>query len=233
MKRRDRSWMREEVILALDLYWQHDGIAPRAECRKLSTFLRALPIDEELADSNPKFRGPRSVENKLYNLQYLATNGAHGRANGGQIDRDVWDEFGNDVVAVAAAPDEVRTAFADLASGADAGIGSLDDYEANEGSVVVKTHRTRERDRTITQKKRDAVQTATGALACEACGFDSAERYGVTGIIECHHLKAVSELTPGEKTKLSDLRLLCPNCHRLVHSRRPWLTWDQLVDHVG
>jgi hypothetical protein len=37
---------------------------------------------------------------------------------------------------------------------------------------------------------------------------------------------------PGTKTKLSDTRLLCPNCHRLVHSKRPWLSWQELLDLV-
>lgn len=225
--------MREEVVLALDLYWKYGGIAPRSECRTMSALLRALPVDAELARNDPSFRGPRSVENKLYNLQYLATAGERGRANGGQVDRDVWAEFGEEREAVAAAANEVRAALADLTLLPDSDPSPSDDYEANEGSVVIKTHRTRERDRKIGQKKRDAVLAATGTLACEACAFDSAARYGVPGIVECHHLKAVSALKPGEKTKPSDLRLLCPNCHRLVHSRRPWMTWSQLIQLVG
>jgi predicted HNH restriction endonuclease len=42
----------------------------------------------------------------------------------------------------------------------------------------------------------------------------------------------VSELEPGRATRLADVRLLCPNCHRLVHSRRPWLTWEELLGRV-
>jgi 5-methylcytosine-specific restriction protein A len=67
----------------------------------------------------------------------------------------------------------------------------------------------------------------------EACTFDSEEAWGVEGIVDCHHLKAVSDLAPGETTKLADVRLLCPNCHRLVHHRRPWLTWDELIELVA
>ncbi|WP_352230624.1 MULTISPECIES: HNH endonuclease [Asaia] len=35
-------------------------------------------------------------------------------------------------------------------------------------------------------------------------------------------------IEPGTKTKLSDLALLCANCHRMIHARRPWLSLDEL-----
>jgi 5-methylcytosine-specific restriction enzyme A len=74
-----------------------------------------------------------------------------------------------------------------------------------------------------------------GKLACEACGFDFRERYvdHGEGFIECHHAKPVHRLKPGDKTKVGDLRLLCSNCHRMVHARRPWLTLEQLVTVLG
>ena len=40
------------------------------------------------------------------------------------------------------------------------------------------------------------------------------------------------ELLQGERTRVRDLRLVCPNCHRLVHSKRPWLTWSELLARV-
>ena len=67
-------------------------------------------------------------------------------------------------------------------------------------------------------------------LLCEACGFDFEQVYGEhgKGFIECHHTKPVSELKAGEKTKLSDLALVCSNCHRMIHRRRPWLSVSEL-----
>jgi predicted HNH restriction endonuclease len=38
-----------------------------------------------------------------------------------------------------------------------------------------------------------------------------------------------SGLALGETTRLSDLRPLGQNCHRIVHSRRPWLPWSDLL----
>ncbi|WP_370157507.1 HNH endonuclease [Bradyrhizobium ottawaense] len=60
--------------------------------------------------------------------------------------------------------------------------------------------------------------------------FNFSAKYGERGhgFIECHHARPVSNLQPGEKTKLDDLILLCANCHRMVHSRRPWLSLEEL-----
>ena len=46
--------------------------------------------------------------------------------------------------------------------------------------------------------------------------------------IECHHNTPVSGLNEGDVTKLSDLTLLCSNCHRIIHRKKPWLTIDEL-----
>ncbi|MDO6522910.1 HNH endonuclease [Shimia thalassica] len=47
--------------------------------------------------------------------------------------------------------------------------------------------------------------------------------------MECHHTVPVSEMKPGDKTKLSDLALVCANCHRMIHAKRPWLSIQELV----
>jgi 5-methylcytosine-specific restriction enzyme A len=67
-------------------------------------------------------------------------------------------------------------------------------------------------------------------LICEACEFDFELTYGERGrgFIEVHHGIPLHQLLPGAKTKLDDLHLLCANCHRMIHSRRPWLTLDEL-----
>jgi 5-methylcytosine-specific restriction enzyme A len=74
------------------------------------------------------------------------------------------------------------------------------------------------------------VLKAKGDLACEVCDFDFSARYGERGdgFIECHHTKPLADGSPGEKTKLSDLALVCANCHRMIHRARPWLNVDQL-----
>jgi 5-methylcytosine-specific restriction protein A len=224
--------MREEVVLALDLYLNRDGLHDAAARRGLSQLLREWPAEREFALADPTFRNEQSVRNKLYNLQYLETGGTQGREKGGAVTNAVWEEFGGNAAAAAAEAAVIRTAIQDLES-ADPEPGVEGDLEADETGVVLLTHRRRERSRKLVAKKKAAALSQTGALACEACGFDSEARYGIQGVIECHHLKPVAELQPGETTKLSELRLVCPNCHRLVHRRRPWLSWPELLALVA
>lgn len=97
--------------------------------------------------------------------------------------------------------------------------------EASEGKALARSHIDRERKPGIVRKKKAGVLRKTGRLACEACGFDFAETYGARGegFIECHHVKPLSDLEPGIATRLNDLVLLCSNCHRMAHAKRPWL----------
>ena len=69
-----------------------------------------------------------------------------------------------------------------------------------------------------------------GFLSCDVCNFKFVDKYGLYGkdYIECHHTKPVSELRPGQKTKLSDLSLVCSNCHRMIHLKKPWLSIEEL-----
>jgi 5-methylcytosine-specific restriction protein A len=226
MATRKRSWMREEIVLALQLYLR-EGVVGLKRCESLSAELRAWPIEAHFS-ARRSFRNAQSVRNKLYNLQWLQTDGERGRARGGKETEAVWAEFGDDLPRVDAAAAEIRWALAD----AERNGGVASEYEADETGVKMVAHRRRERDPSLARRKREEMLRKTGALACEACGFDSDATWGVAGIIDCHHLIPVSELEPGEKTRLRDLRLLCPSCHRLVHAGGGWLTWDELLAYV-
>jgi 5-methylcytosine-specific restriction enzyme A len=116
---------------------------------------------------------------------------------------------------------ETPSAFEDAAN---------DIEEAEEGRVLTRAHLVRERSQKLREAKKAAFLKATGRLACEACGFDFKVTYGTRGqgFIEVHHALPVHQLLPGSRTKLADLHLLCSNCHRMIHERRPWLTLDQL-----
>jgi predicted HNH restriction endonuclease len=35
-------------------------------------------------------------------------------------------------------------------------------------------------------------------------------------------------LRAGSKTRAADIALVCSNCHRMLHRRRPWLTMSDL-----
>jgi predicted HNH restriction endonuclease len=73
-----------------------------------------------------------------------------------------------------------------------------------------------------------------GQLPCAACTFDFASVYGEIGrgFIECHHLLALADLVAERATRVSELALVCSNCHRMIHRKRPWLSMERLTDVV-
>lgn len=74
---------------------------------------------------------------------------------------------------------------------------------------------------------------------CEACGFDFIKIYGDIAYnkqkepyIEAHHLIPLSELPEGKSVKYSienDFKVLCANCHKMVHRRNPPFTIEEII----
>ena len=60
--------------------------------------------------------------------------------------------------------------------------------------------------------------------ACSVCGFDFGSVYGPVGkdFIHVHHLKEIASIAEEyEVDPLQDLRPVCPNCHAMLHKRKP------------
>lgn len=108
------------------------------------------------------------------------------------------------------------------------------DYEAFEGSQRMKRHFSRERNQRIVEEKKKDVLNKTEKLLCEVCGFDFHSFYGERGenFCEVHHLAALSE-TGETKTKLSDLAIVCSNCHRMIHREKKMLSIEELKKIVN
>ena len=69
--------------------------------------------------------------------------------------------------------------------------------------------------------------------SCFVCGFNFEEKYGEIGkeYIHVHHLVDISIIGKEyEIDPLEDLRPLCPNCHAMVHKRRPAFLIDELKE---
>lgn len=108
------------------------------------------------------------------------------------------------------------------------------DEEFPEGKELTRIHKSKERNPKVVQRKKKKVLSTNGKLACEVCGFDFAKIYGQLGygFAECHHIVPVSQLTDGQKTKLSDLAIVCANCHRMLHKGRPLLSVGELREII-
>jgi 5-methylcytosine-specific restriction protein A len=230
---RNPAWTRDELILALDVYFElpsPDQHHPKVIA--LSELLNRLWVSTEFGGATT-LRNPSGVSMKLSNFQRFDSRfqdtGRKGLAHGGRGDEDVWVEFAEDRPRLQATAAAIRAAL-ELAPQIVAVPDTSGDVEAAEGAILTRMHHYRERDAGLARKRKEQAKAVHGRLFCEACDFDFAEVYGPRGegFIEVHHTKALETLKPGAKTKLSELAILCANCHRMVHAKRPWLTMDEL-----
>jgi predicted HNH restriction endonuclease len=238
LRRRNPTWVRDELILALDVYLRYAGNPPRKgspEIDELSDVLNRLGRYLGIATAD-RFRNVNGVYMKLMNFRrfdpVFTQAGRRGLSRGGKEEAEVWNEFASDSERCHAVAETIREALAQVQEGetiADLAGDRIE--EAEEGRVITAMHRRYERNSGLVQAKKRRTLAKFSALAREACGFNFRERYGERGegFMECHHVKPVHALRAGEKTKLEDLRLLCANCHRMVHAKRPWLSMEELI----
>ena len=90
-------------------------------------------------------------------------------------------------------------------------------YVGKEGRRRLQAHLRRERDPALVREKKRRHRTATGGLACEACGFDFGVEYGLADFCEVHHRVPLAEAEAEREMRLEDLAVLCANCHRAIH----------------
>lgn len=104
--------------------------------------------------------------------------------------------------------------------------------EAEEGGIFTVTHSARERSPGLAVAAKAAFLQKHGRLFCEACGFDFGAQYGQRGrdFIEAHHSVPLSKLSGRTLMRARDLRMLCSNCHRMVHCSEPWLSMEELME---
>ncbi len=96
---------------------------------------------------------------------------------------------------------------------------------ANETTRRLVSHNRIDRSRTLRTAKIRVFEREHGRIYCENCTFDFEEMYGERGrgVIMVHHVLPLAALLPNAITSLSDLTLLCANCHAIVHWREPLL----------
>ena len=239
LRNRNPTWTRDELILALDFYLRYRPNPPGKQSNEiadLSETLNRLGVSLGVQPGET-YRNVNAVYMKLMNFRRFdpeyTGEGKVGLSRGGKDEEVVWSQFAIDPYRCHEAAEAIRAAIEETqASPLPPVEEDIDnDAEAEEGRLLTLLHRRRERSRKLVEKKKKQVLSVQGRLTCEVCGFDFQAAYGERGkgFIECHHTRPVSE-SKGVKTRLSDLALVCANCHRMIHSRRPWLSIEGLRD---
>lgn len=109
------------------------------------------------------------------------------------------------------------------------GAGRVPDYDemsgepkGTEGTITKRLINHRKRETKLRRAKIGNVMASTGHLRCEVpgCGFEFKERYGELGkeFAEVHHIVPLGGRgSKARTTRLSDLAIVCANCHRMIH----------------
>lgn len=70
---------------------------------------------------------------------------------------------------------------------------------------------------------------------CSICGFDFYKTYGEIGknFIHIHHIIPLYKINKEYIVDpIKDLIPICPNCHSIIHRRKPELSIDELKNHI-
>ncbi|NJC66130.1 HNH endonuclease [Planosporangium flavigriseum] len=230
------EWTRDEIILACELVkansWERVD-ASDSRAKALSELLQS-PAIHPVDQRNPDFRNPAGVALKTRNIASTHPDYRGRPTNGNRLNKEVLNDFLADPTKMHAMAARIREL---LASGAvvatDVPDPDLDDVAAREGGVALRAHLRYERDPKLRRHKIADAKRRGVPIACEACGFDFARTYGPRGLdyIECHH-RTPLHVTGETDTRLSDLALICSNCHRMIHRIKPWLTVEKLRDLI-
>jgi hypothetical protein len=117
---------------------------------------------------------------------------------------------------------------------------NLQDLDVNisdsfpEGREIERLHIEKERSPKLISLAKERYLNKNGVLECEICGFNFEKVYGAIGkgFIEGHHTKPLSDYKSVNKTKVEDIILVCSNCHRMIHRKRPWLDAEDLKNII-
>ena len=234
---RNPKWHRDEIILALDLYSRLKPgqiTATNPAIKELSVILNRLPIHDVRPDE-AKFRNPNGVSLKLSN--FLAIDDSYhgkGMQSFSKLDEKVFKEFQFNEERLHQLANRIKTVAEDLSLSNELYLIQENEegetFEVQEGAVIYKLHKYRERDTSIIKRKKEIEFQRHGRLLCEACTFDFHQKYGDLGFkyIECHHRVPLSEFSSSTKTGLNDLALVCSNCHRMLHRQVDTLSVEGL-----
>lgn len=229
---RNPAWEREEIVLALDLYIRkgHKILPATApEVVELSELLNSLPSSKNATDRS-NYRNPNSVSMKLSNFKYFdPQKEIEGLPGGSILDRELFMELAPDYNRLEKLASAIRKTSGLRVQDFELLDPELSSFEATEGKLLFRLHLSRERSPKLAKQKKDQVLKRDGQLKCEVCSFDFVARYGEigAGFMECHHTVPLSELSSDSKTKLSDLLLLCSNCHSMIHRTKPIMTVEE------
>lgn len=213
--KKNPAWNKEELILALDLYFRLDygqmhGRNPAVIL--LSKELRNLGIHTLIPDKE-SFRSVNSVALKLANLKKCDQNfSGKGMRDGGKLEIELWKKFHTHRDKLSKEADIIRQLYLKPQSGKKS---MMSEAKKNKSDFLYQLHKNREADPLVLKLKKQEVLADTKKLKCEVCNFDSTDFYGEVGndLMEIHYTKELKNDLRLEPIEMHDFVIVCSNCH--------------------
>ena len=216
----DRSFSRDEVILALDvLYSTENGkvAADSREMRELSALLNRLPI-HPVENRRSDFRTAHGIATQLERFGRSLNSGIN-KDNIGPLFFQIASEYENkhDELHLIAEAIRKNEPFYSLQFG-----NPIEGDCFPEGTLLEHLHR--------------IIELRDGSRAflrdcCEVCALKPTLYYQPCGpILQQHLLIPPTQLDGQRKYGAGSFITVCPNCHEALHSYRPWRTRDNILE---
>lgn len=215
-----RGFTRDEVIPTLDvLYSTKSGgvTADSREMHELSALLNRLPI-HPVQNRRSDFRTAHGISTQLERFERSLNSGIN-KDHVGPLFFQIASAYENnhDELHLIANAIRKNEPYYSLQFG--------NPIEGNcfpEGTLLEHLHRIVE--------LRDGARVSLHDC-CEVCALKPTLYYRPCGSILQQHLLIPPTLLDGQREYGSDSFVtVCPNCHEALHSYRPWLTRDNLLD---
>lgn len=223
------DWIREELILALDLYFKLDygqmhGKHPSVI--ELSETLKSLNLIKNVENLS-NFRSIGSVALKLANFKKLDRNfGGSGMKAGAKLDKEIWKEFSTYRDTLNKEAELIKRLY----------LKKKDiKLKINTSDLFYQYHKNRESDPIILKFKKEMTLLNDQKLSCEICDFDFSEFYGQLGndLMEIHFKKELEEEPGIELNELNDFIIVCSNCHKVLDKNYGIITYLDLKQIIN
>ena len=213
------NWTREELILALDLYFDMDqGQMHKGNHNviRVSNEIRELNIHFDIPDPD-KFRNPSSIARRLGNFKTMDDGyGGDGLKNSSKLAKEVYQEFNNRRDTLKQAAFEIRDKV--LRPKTQKKSSNFNKKDIYKSEFLYQFHKNRESDPLVLKVKKEMALASTETLKCEICRFDANAFYGEIGndVMEIHYNKELMNEPGLESSSMDDFIIVCSNCHKVL-----------------
>ena len=208
------AFTRDEIILALDAYYQSNGKNFGIKSERLSelcSLLQSLPIHSQ-TKKNSSFRTPQGVRHQLYAFSSSFKSGEKNQ-NVGDLFFEVAFEYEDrhDELHKIALAIKNNIPFFESTFGND-----NESFDFPEGNLLGHLHRIIE--------CRDSKGLQIGDR-CSICGLKPEALYLPCGqLLELHLAVNPSDMVGNRQYQQENFITVCPNCHAALHKIRPWIS---------